>query len=298
MKKTFLKKRFWVLFFALCFVVGANSCKKDFEDIDHAGEKHGGQLSFALNLSYDIETTKIYQNDEKTDYSPMDLAAMTPMRNKQNVLMKITHDSDVFMEITKQRDKYEIDIPHETPPEQTKQIHKTVIRNKRASFYDKSGNLITSLPVEIPNQYELVRTIRDAAKTYSIEKINRAIATLQSDVFINELKMFIKEAPSKGIKVVDEDKKYITLRTAFPKQTEVPKKEAVIIINKKYNRLAACKVYENNKAVLTTYLGYAKKKYPYLNAIKQLQTERLPSGQNIVSQSITKIENIDFKLSV
>lgn len=298
MKKHFFKKQYWGLFLALCFVVATNSCKKDFEDIDQVGEKHSGQLSFALSMSYDIETTKIYQNDDKSDYSPMDIAAMTPMRKKQSVLMRISHDGDVSMEITKLRDKYEIDIPHKTPPEQTVQIHKTVIRNKRASFYDKSGNLISSLPMEVPNQSELVRVIKNAAKAYSIEEVNHAIATMQAESFIHELKKFIKMAPTKGIKIVDEDKKYITVSAAFPKQVEGPRKEAVLIINKKYNRLAAAKVYENNKAVLTTYLGYAKNKYTYLNAIKQNQLERLPSGQDIVSKSITKIENLNIKLSV
>lgn len=250
-----------------------------------------------IELSFEAEATTRFMEDRNVSYSHLDMASMTPNREKQSVLMKIYEKGDVYLEIEKMKEDDPIFIPHKTLPDDASVIHKMVINNNLISFFDKSGNLMSSSPVEMPNQSEMVRMVKEAGAKHSPELINQTIATMQGQQFAGNLEEFIKNAHTNGARIVEQSDRYVTLRTPLSQIDPGLTQESVLLIDRQLNRIVGTRIYDKDKLLMTTLFGYGPPEKPYLTAIKQVAIEQLPSGQEVTAETITRIKNLKFKIN-
>lgn len=292
MKKT-------IIYSLVCSIPFMAACTKDFDFTENVKEifTRSNSADAVIEMSYEVETTTRYLEDNGVLYSDLDIASMTPNRDKQSVTMKVFKNGGVYMEMEKMRFSDPIAIPHQTLPDPTPQVHRVVVSNNTTTIYDQTGKSLASIPIEVPNQIGLVQKITDAGSKFPKEMINQAIATMQGQQFAANLEEFIANSAQNGIIIVNENLENVTLRIPISQVDPQDTNDAVLVIDKRNNRLLACRIYDRDKVQLTTLFGYGPPERPYLNAIKQMAMEQLPSGGEVIAETITRIENLKFKVN-
>ncbi len=260
-------------------------------------KKDGSLFLPVLSLKYKVETTSYYSVDGK-NYDPIDLATMTPVRDNQLVLMKIFEKGDVYLEIENLGVDNPISIPHRTLPSDIPIIHKTKIEGNTAYGYSKSGSLLSTSTVEIPNQSKLVSHIKEVGQCYSSEIINNAIANMYSINLGENVDDFLANATAQGLVVNNIGDEYFTIRAPLSLIDPSLTQEAVMLFESKTNRIVGTRLYDNGNLIKTTLFGYGPPEYPMLKAIKQTSLEKLPSGKLVEIDIISIFENIELTINI
>lgn len=252
-----------------------------------------------MELSYVIETSTQYIS-EKEKFSDIDIAIMTPKNNKEKISIKLFENGQIAMTIEKLTPQKEIKIPHKTGSDNSNQLYKTIIENNRASFYSKSGELLNSINMELPDHSETANRLLELKDScYSEEKLNQAIAKLQGGRFTENLENYVKNAQNNGAQIMEENERLITIRLSAGQLEPGLTDEIVVLIDKKLNRAGGTRIYnESGELLSNTLFGYGPPEKPFLTAIKQQVKETLPSGNDVTVESLSKIDNIKFKLNI
>ncbi len=294
MKNNFLK---FIMFFFVSFLF-LTGCKENIEEkfIDDsiAFNKSGNGI---MQLSFDIRTTRIFDFDF-SKASNLDVAHAQPYEEKQHLEMNILSNGQIEMSITNVDFDRKINIPTNIQPDDRPQVFKTVISNNTMSLYDKNNTLISSSHVDLPNRMDIVSKINKLGKSYSIEEINEVIATMQGQRYIPNLEEYIAKAAENNVQVLEQGDNYVTLRSSMNNITPGMNLDAVLLIDKSRNKLVGTRIYEGNKLLKTTYLGYSNGKQKHLTAIRDEETITLPSGQEANMISFSKIDNFNFNLNL
>jgi hypothetical protein len=294
MKKRLIKRK--KILFSMIFAISMFlnfSCNKEIDPIDNISEK--SFLMAEVELKYDLTTTSLFVVQKGVNYSDQDRALMTPIRDNQSITMRILNCGNMYVEMVKLRDLYAIQIPHETLPDNSPKVHKTILWNNSATLYDKSGKLLAEYPVEIPNQLGVLNKIKESGSKLPPEKLNEIMLSLHGYMFAENLDEYIAQAPKNGIKVSYIDEKTVMLRKPLSDEPN-SKNDIVLIIDREYNRLMASRVYDKDQVILTNIYGYAAQEIPHLNSIKQRSLTELPSGNHAMSETLIQMR--DFRLKI
>jgi hypothetical protein len=273
------------------------SCSEEFNEIQSSNQKLKRLNKPLMDISYEI-TTSISYDIIAENLSDLDLSSVNPSNEKQKVTMKLLDNGQVNMTIEDLDFKQKIKISHKILPDTSSKITKTVIIGNSANFYNKSGDLLSSENIPIPNQMELVNKIKKLGNNFSEEDINETIATMQGQQFIENLDEFINN-PSNNIQVLEQGNSFITIRMSLsdidPRMTGT----TVLLVDKNKSKLVGTRIYsEENKLLQSTLYGYNKGEIKSLNAIQVKQPFLLPSGKETTIITLSKIENLTFNLNI
>lgn len=132
-----------------------------------------------LELNYIIETSTRYITQSKS-LSDMDIAMMTPKINKEEINLKLHESGQISMHIRKLNHEVDIKIPHKTISDDNNEINETIIENNIATFYDKSGKRLNTVPMDLPIYTETVDKLIELTDTcYTQEDLTKVVAKLQ-----------------------------------------------------------------------------------------------------------------------
>ena len=252
-----------------------------------------------LEMKYEVEATTRYLYDVAEEFSDLDIATMTPLRSKSLVSMRLDTRGDVSMEIEDVPVKQPVEIKHETLPDESPKILKTVIRGGIATFYTDGDRELSTATIEVPNQLSVVQRITESRNCISQEDINYVIATMQGQMFADKLEDFIATAQRDGSQVEKLDEQYVSIRMPLSKANPSCAYETVLLLDRLNNRFIGTTVYnESGEQILTTMFGYGPPEEPYLRAIRQTSKEKLPSGKLVTLETVTRIENMKLKINI
>ena len=271
------------------------SCNKEMESLEDISTRSLEMA--ALEMQYELTSTSVYSQQKGAKYTDLEVALMTPARTKQKVVIRVMENGDMYMEMENMKDENEIRINHLTPPDPTPVIHKTVFWKNTATAFDRSGKILGEYNIEVPHQADLISKVKQEGMNYKPEQLSNAMLGLQGDLFVKDLDDLIKNSSKYGITVSYIDKNTIGLRkkVSSPCKREL---EGVLIIDQNMKRLLATRLYNNDEILVTSVYGYSNDKLPYLTSVKKMQREVLPSGKEIILETLTRIENIELKINI
>lgn len=284
------KEMFIVLVFLISLTI---SCTKEnaFEHSSNS-KREIARIDCLLELNYEVETTTLFAADKASEYSLLDLAAMAPSRERQSVKMGLLRNGEMFMEVSKMKPIDPIIVPHQFLPDNSPKVQRVLVASNLATVYDENGKVISSIPLELPNNIRLVQSLQESAMENSEQAINDAIASMQGVGMNGLLNDYWGNLNKEGLSVIDDDGQHITISASLSSIDTRTNQEAVVIIDKMNKRLVACRIYNKDEVLITTLMGYGPPKKPYLAAIKQISHMPLPSGRNVRVETLMKIDGI------
>lgn len=296
MKKKQIKRRKKIVPLILVFSLLINfSCNKEMESLEEISLR--SMKIAAVEMKYDLTSTSVYSLQKGTRFTDMERALMTPVRTKQQVIMRIMENGDVYLEMENLKDEYEVKIKHQTPPDPTPVIHKTVFWRNTATAYDRRGKVLGEYNIEVPPQRDIIKKIKEEGMNYKPDQLSYAMLSLQGDLFIKDLEDLIKNPSKYDITVSYLDESTVGLRKAIksPCKREL---EVVLLIDRKNYKLMATRLYHKDDVLITSVYGYSNGKTPYLTSVKKIEKETLPSGKEVVLETLTQISDVELKINI
>ncbi len=212
--------------------------------------------------------------------------------------MQLFEDGQMYITLENIDFEQQINIDHQTPPDKSDKIVKTIISNNMANFYGSNGKLIASENIPMPNHIDMVNKIKEIGENFSINDINNMIATMQGQAFVDNLADFIANASQYGVTVLAQGNNFVTLQMPLSNIDARMKQDAVLLINTQLNKLVGSRIYdENNEIIQSVFYGYNTGEVQSLNAILKSQKIVLPSGITATMLTNSKIENVQFSLN-
>lgn len=298
MKKTCVKIKGKILFGILCILLGVSCTKDPQPDSVNRSKDQSAVIDF-LEMSYEVEATTRYIYNINDDFSDLDIASMIPTRTKSAVKMIVNTRGELSMEIDDIPVEQPVEILHKSLPDDSPKIKRTVISNGTATFFTDGNKVLSTATVELPNQFNLVQRISDAGKCISSEDINYVLATMQGQMFAENLEEFIQNAQRDGSQVEELDEQHVSIRIPLSRVNPNSDYETVLLMDKVNNRFLGSIIYNGlGDEVLSTMLGYGPPSDPTLRAIRQLTRELLPSGKGVKVETITRIEKLNLKVNL
>ena len=277
------------------------SCNENFEEFTDMSSKDDSSKNFGkaiLDISYDVKTSQDY-DVESQKLPSLDLATMNPKSEKQHIHMQLFENGQMSLTIEELDFERKINVRHKTIPDDSPKIVKTEIIGGMASFYDKKGELISKTPIDLPNQIEIVNKIKKLGNNFSSEDVNNTLAILQGQQLVDNLDELTKNASKYGVRILEQGENYITLRMSQKHIDPRIEEEVVLLIDKNINRIVGNRIYSaNNKLLQTTFFGYSNDEDKVLNTIRLEQNIPLPSGKEINSITLSKIDDFKFNLNI
>lgn len=250
-----------------------------------------------MEISFSMKTTKDFEVPS-ANLSDLDQSTLNPSSEKQKVKMQLFENGQLNITIEEMDFKEKIKIAHKTLLDDSPRIVKTEIIGNTVNFYDGKEKLMNTTKIDIPNHLETVKKIKELGSKFSEADIDSTIATMQGYQFVDNLEKFVRDAPANGIQVLEQGNNYVTLRMPLKNDDSRIKEEAVLLIDKRMNKLVGSRMYgANNELLQSTLFGYNKGKIQSLSAIKVEQKMRLPSGKEVNMVINTKIEDLKFSLN-
>lgn len=245
----------------------------------------------------------------------LNLSALNPSIEKQEITMKLFENGNLEMTIEELDFNENMKNPHKILPDDSPQIVKTVISGNTIKFYDKNDELLNSEYIPIPNQLKLVNKIKEIGSEFSPEDINEVITTMQGHHLIDNLEEFIKNLKydnghllksssaskinSDEFTIIEQGENFVTLRMPFNVVEVGMSQEAVLLIDKTLNKIVGTRIYnEQNVLLQTTYFGYNEGETQALNAIKTVEKVILLSGDEVDMVTYSKIDDMQLNLNL
>ena len=310
MKKLKLFKNL-IFFIAITLTV---SCHENYINITQESNALNSGKAL-LEVSYKITTTRDYDINSKS-ISELDLANLNPASEKQEIKMNLFESGQLDIIIEEVDFSKKIENPHKILPDDTPKIVKTMISGNTIKFYDETGRLLDTEHIPIPNHNDLVKTIKDIGKDFSLEDINNVITTMQGHHLIDNLEELLKKVQGGGgggnnnqiyllknssgspITILEQGENYVTLRMPLNNIEQAMTQESVLLIDKTLNKIVGTRIYSNNQLLQSTFYGYNKGEVQSLNAIKTIQKIPLLGGNEIDMISYSKIDDMEFNLNL
>ena len=294
------KKNYFKWTIILLIIILITGCKSETEILNGKDSKDNISIELkssgaVLEMSYEFTSYKRYQCDYEK-LTEFDLAHINPSDEKQRVQMFIMPDGTVNMVIEEMDFERIINIEHEVDPNDVPRITRSEITGNVATYYDSNRKMVCATPIEMQKQTELVKRIKMLGEKFGYEEVAKSFATMQGGIFEEAIEKMIADARAKG-NYIAYDEHYATVRTNLADAVAGATGEAVVIVDRKINKIVAYVNYdENEKETLRIYYGYEKEGAPILNATRTEQTIELPSGAEVWQITCTKIDNLTFKL--
>lgn len=266
-----------------------------------------GQLSSKglLQVSWESVISTDYQGDLGA-LNENTLSSMNPSEEKQRVEFVLHETGEVELTIAHLSQNDGIKIPHQDLPDDRPPVKKTVIYGGEISWYDGSGALLGSEPMERLDYSAWITDIKKIKDTNSKEDINRALRNFQSQFFKANLENFLEEIKASNpivreieeFQILEENETYVTIRVDMalfePGQTGIN----VMLIDKEKNRMVANRMYDERDEVLqTTYYGYAKGETEALDAIRVEEPLLLEEPVAVTKVTLTKISDLNISIN-
>ena len=224
-------KLFGIVFLSVLFLT---SCDQDFEEFTNdssEANKRGNFGGVLMDISFDIKTSQDFEITS-LKLSSLDLASMNPSSEKQHIEMQLFENGQMNLIIEELDFERKIKIRHKILPDDSPKIVRTEIIGGMASFYDKNGELISTTPIDIPTQIEIVNKIKKLGNKFSREDVNNTLAAIQGQQFIDDLEELTKNASKNGVQVIEQGQNYVTLRMSQKHIDPRIEEEVVYLVDK------------------------------------------------------------------
>jgi hypothetical protein len=249
-----------------------------------------------MEMSFDIKTSSDYEI-RTGDYSALDLAYMNPSNEKQHVSMKLLENGRMDMTIEKIDFEGEIKIPHKLHTDDSRTIMKTEIVGNTINFYTKTGKLLKTSFIELPNRIDIVNKIKSTRGKFAGDQINQIIASIQGQHLEENTNEFLKTVTQDGAQIVSENEQYARIRMSMSKRDARLDKEVEVLVDKHKKLMIESIIYSpDNQVLQKTCFGYSKGEQQYLRSIRKEQSLSLPSGKKVKKIRLSKIDN--FKINI
>jgi hypothetical protein len=258
-----------------------------------------------MQVSWESVISTDYQGDLGS-LSENSLSALNPFEEKQRVEFLLHETGEAELTINHLSENEGIKIPHEDLPDDRPPVKKTVIYGGKISWYDGSGALLGSEPMQRLDYSTWITEIKKIKDTNSKEDINRALRNFQSQFFKANLENFLAQIKASNpivreveeFQILEENEAYVTIRVDMaqfePGQTGIN----VMLIDKEKNRMVANRIYSEGDEILqTTYYGYAKGATEALDAIRVEEPLLLEEQAEITKVTLTKISDLNISLN-
>jgi hypothetical protein len=258
-----------------------------------------------LQVSWESVISTDYQGDLGA-LNENSLSALNPFEEKQLVEFILHETGEAQLNIEHLSKNEGIKIPHEDLSDDRAPVKKTVIYGGEISWYDGSGALLGSQPMQRLDYSAWITEIKKIKETNSKEEINRALRNFQSQFFKANLENFIEQIKKSNpivreieeFQILEENETYVTIRVDLaqfePGQTGIN----VMLIDKNKNRMVANRIYtEGNEILQTTYYGYAKGETGALDAIRVEEPLFLEEKIELTKVTLTKISDLNISLN-
>jgi hypothetical protein len=291
------------LVFAVLFLSG---CSQEVITSDQVtGANPHLETQGLLQVSWESVISTDYQGDLGA-LNENSLSALNPFEERQRIKFVLHETGEAQITIEHLANNEGIKIPHKDLPDDRAQVKKTVIYGGEISWYDGSGVLMGSQPMQQLDYSAWITEIKKIKETNSKEQINRALRNFQSQFFKANLENFLQQIKASNpilreieeFQILEENETYVTIRVDMaqfePGQTGIN----VILIDKNKNRMVANRIYtEGDEILQTTYYGYAKGETEALDAIRVEEPMVLEDQIELTKVTLTKISDLNITLN-
>jgi hypothetical protein len=281
------------------------SCKKEY--LDNPDESNKNSTKALLEISYKITTTRDFEINA-AKMSNLDLSALNPSNEKQEIKMELFESGQLDITIEELDFSEKIRIPHETMPDKSPKIVKTVISGNIIKFYDANSKLLNTENIQISNHSDLVKTIKDIGKDYTPEEINDVITTMQGHQFTDNLEAFIKDieednnylqkSSESSASIVKQDDRYVLVRMPLNNTETASNEESFLVLDKKSNKIVGNRIYIDDELIQTTTYGYDEGAVKSLKSVHTTEKVKLISGNETDMTTISNIEDMKFNINL
>lgn len=289
-----MKKEYYI-FIVFFVLMGFGSCNN--YDANIAADNLDPNKKL-IEISYDIKTNRDFEI-AFSGLTELELSYLNPSEEKQHVSMTIMQSGQVNLTSTVLEFEKKIVLKNENLPDNTPPIVRTEIIDGNVSFYGKDGALIRSEKIDVPNQKDLVTKILEAGSKFTAVEINKTIATMQGQQFIDNLTEFTRTIAQNGGTVLEQGSYFVTIRMPFASVDTRLQGATVLLIDKTQNRMVGLRNYDANNVLLqSVFFGYEKGEVKSLNAIRVQEKIAISPEKTVDMITNSKIENLVFKINL
>jgi hypothetical protein len=255
------------------------------------------RTDYVLRLQYDTEVTTHFIVDGDLEES-LDIAAQTPTITKHNVIIEITENGEVTMQMIVLEPSQTLNIAHQELPNTLPEPHKTIIGGGKIQIFDKNDILLYTEDFELPSAAEVIAMLGNLGNNYTNVAINQMLAQGQSSLFIEELRTYLDNAAANGFTVNHINNDFVTIEE--PLDTNDQNADVVVsLIDKNKNLVVANRLYDASKNWKSSIMyRYNEGQYPTLKATKENSYVNLPSGLSANMEVYSTYENLEFDVNL
>lgn len=114
--------------------------------------------NYVLRIQYDTEVTTHFIVDDRIT-KVLDMAAQTPSITKQNVIIEIDAEGNIYVELVELTPSQSLNIQHETPEGNIMKPHKTIIEKGKIKMFNDNNVQLYEEPMDFGNAATLVNTL-------------------------------------------------------------------------------------------------------------------------------------------
>jgi hypothetical protein len=302
MKKLWNSKLSLILF-AIIFIV---ACKKNEDAINTTFSNVMAYVSNdspLIEINYEVERVS-FQRVLEAKANPgsefFDNLAAKPKVSRQIIKFKVNSDGSYYLETTEIEPENPIaDAVHNTLPDPTPKVKKTILKGTDMELYDNDDKLIRSSKVEAIDLREFINSINVLKAKTDVNSISDAVSKMQvSKLFgLNSGDMEDNAIANGGNVTHDDTYKFIKMPHSNGADKNI--KSNIITIHKEKNLpVANDLVGENGKSIFRTLYKYnsVNPDNPKLESVVNLHFKKSVTGSEVVEETIMKIENMDVKV--
>lgn len=281
-------------------------CSQDVITNDQLGNGVGKLSSKGLlQVSWESVISTDYQGDLGS-LNENSLSALNPFEEKQRVEFVLHETGEAELTIHHLSENEGIKIPHEDLPDDRPPVKKTVIYGGEISWYDGSGALLGSEPMQRLDYSTWITEIKKIKDTNSKEDINRTLRNFQSQFFKANLENFLEDLKASNpivremeeFQILEENETYVAIRVDMAQFEPGQNGINVMLIDKNKNRMVANRMYtEGDEILQTTYYGYAKGETEALDAIRVEEPLLLEEPVEVTKVTLTKISELNISIN-
>lgn len=250
-----------------------------------------------LRMSYDSEVSTHFTVEGDLT-NTMDIAAQTPTIVKSNIVLEVSSNGEVSIQMTKKTPSQTVEIPHLTLPSNSPEPHKTIIGGGKIQVFDEEDALIYSEDYSLPNAEDLVTLLQSLGEDYTSTVINDMLSQGQSNLFTSDLQTYLQQAVSNGVTVNHINNDFVALSRPLEPSNQ-DSDVAVSLVDKTNNRVVENRLYDAGDTWLSSIqFRYQEGETPTLKATLERTKTVLPSGLEATMQVYSTFENLSYEINL